>query len=249
VLLLISRIRSLIADTNESELFMMLRLVLLGTATLALLLAACGPAPQLRDETLLADQSLLTGELCGPPCWNGITPGETIWRDAVTIIEDDPAFSNFRSETAENSPAIGAAWSIAGGPECCQMGAQDGRTVNLIFLRTRPAMSIGQVINVHGEPDYAIGSGLSDDQAVIHVVYPELQIIALVFVAGEQANISASSESVGLLYTSESEMNLFLQTQNLHRWQGYGPFSEYRMAEDADYDVTPSMTLTPAPGQ
>src|SRR5688572_11755681 len=111
---------------------MNLRLILLGLVALALILAACAHAHNLRDETLLNDTSLITGEPCEAPCWNNITPGETAWRDALTILEDDANLENVQSQTQENTDLVGAIWNAKGGPECCQMVAEDGEKVNLI---------------------------------------------------------------------------------------------------------------------
>jgi hypothetical protein len=221
------------------------RLVLLGIVALALLLAACAPPPALRDDTLVDDTSLVTGDPCTAPCWRGITPGETLWRDALTIIEDDTQFENIQTREDEASDAIGAIWNVAGGPECCQMVAEDGTTVNLIFVRPRPNMTVGQLIEAHGEPVYAIGTPVSEDQAIINLVYPDLPIIVLAFVPGEQGNLSETSEIIGVFYTTEADMELFVTTQSLHAWEGYAPYTTYRTAEDADYEVTPSVTLTP----
>jgi hypothetical protein len=34
----------------------------------------------------LVDRSLITGEPCGPPCWQGIIPGETTEEEVMTIL-------------------------------------------------------------------------------------------------------------------------------------------------------------------
>src|SRR5690606_9896520 len=201
------------------------RLVLLGVLTLALLLAACAPPPQLRDETLIDDISLISGDPCEAPCWRGITPGETLWRDALTILEDAPDFENVRTAEDENSNAIGAIWQAKGGPECCQMVAEDGETVNLIFLRFRPGMTLDQVIDVHGEPAYAVGTPVTEDQAIVNLVYPETPMIVLAFTAGDQVNVTASSDIIGVFYTTPADMDLFINTQYLHAWEGYAPFN------------------------
>jgi hypothetical protein len=233
---------------NESELLMKYRLLLLAMIVLALVLAACAPPPQLRDETLLADTSLVSGEPCEAPCWRGITPGETAWRDAMTILEDDAELENVQTQEDEQTDAIGAVWQPKGGTQCCQMVAEDGETVNLIFLRTKPEMSLSEVIDAHGEPTYAVGTPVTDDQAIVNLIYPDLPMIVLAFAPGPEGEVSEDSEVVGVFYTTPDDMELFLQTNYLHDWSGYGAFSEYTNAEGAEFEVTPSVTLTPTPG-
>src|SRR5690349_21843075 len=41
------------------------------------------------NEALL-DRGLISGEPCGAPCWQNITPGETAYDDALTILNTIP---------------------------------------------------------------------------------------------------------------------------------------------------------------
>lgn len=55
------------------------------------MLAACvqqteTPAPRITSDAELMDVSLITGEPCEPPCWQGITPGETTEEEAMAIL-------------------------------------------------------------------------------------------------------------------------------------------------------------------
>lgn len=214
------------------------------TLLLVLLVAACAPPPNLRDDTLLNDRSLITGEPCAAPCFRGITPGETSWRDAFTILEDDPEFTNVQEQVDEESNAKQAAWQ-QGDNQCCQIASQDGDTVNLIFLRTAPTMTLGELIEAHGEPTYLIGSEFTEDQAIASVVYPDVPMVVYVFVEGAATGaLSESSEIIGVLYLVESEMDLLIQTTELHAWEGYDTFATYN---DGPFEVTPSITLTPTP--
>ena len=205
------------------------------------------PAPELRDNTLLTDTSLITGEPCEAPCFLGITPGETNWRDAVTILEDNNTFTNLQTQTAEDSSGrIQVAWQEGeGGSVCCQMLSEDGETVDLLFLRTAPVMTLGEVIRAHGEPEYLSGQEFTEEQAIASLVYPEIPMVIYVFVGGmESGALSEDSEIIGVLYSVESDMALLLQTSELQAWEGYQPLSTYM---ESELEVTPSVTLTPTP--
>lgn len=215
------------------------------TLLLLFLVAACAPPPNLRDDTLLNDRSLVTGEPCAAPCFRGITPGETSWRDAFIMIEDDPEFTNVQEQVDEESGARQAAWQQGDNQSCCQMASQDGETVSLLFLRTAPNMNLGDVIETHGEPTYLVGSEYTEDQAIITVVYPETPMVVYAFVEGAATGeLSATSEVIGVLYLTAPEMELLLQTTDLHEWEGYQSFVAYN---DGPFEVTPSITLTPTP--
>jgi hypothetical protein len=231
-------------DENGSS--MKFHLLLLGLLFLAVFAAACS-VPELRDPALLQDTSLITSDPCAAPCWRGITPGETSWRDALIILEDDPTIENLQTQTDENTKAAAADWQQRGGAACCQAFSEDGQTVSILFLRTAPTMTLGQVIAAHGEPTYAVGSPFSDNQAIINLIYPNIPMVVYAFVPGTEGEISANSEIIGVLYMTPKDMALLEVTSSLHRWEGYGSYSAYRGDEDAPFDVTPSVTLTPTP--
>lgn len=225
---------------------MSLRLLLPGAVLLVLLLSACAPPPDLRDDNLLDDTGLVSGEPCEAPCWRGITPGETAWRDALAVVTDAEDFTEPEVQTDEATGAIGAVWSPVDGTQCCQMVAEDGQTVNLVFLRTAPVMDVEELFEAQGEPTYAVGTPFSEDQAIINLIYPDIPIIVFAFVAGEGGSLSESSDIIGVLYTTPADMELFLQTNNLHEWEGLESYATYDSAEGADFEITPSVTLTPA---
>jgi hypothetical protein len=219
---------------------------------LVLVVAACVPPPNLRNEKFLNDDSLLTNEPCAAPCWNNITPGETTWDNALITIQDDPRFDEPQTQTAQDdSKAVGALWKETGGDDCCQMVSEDGDTVSLILLQLAPNHTLGELIEARGEPAYAVGTPGNEDQAIVNLFYPDDSLIVIVFVAGAaNGQLSESSEVIGAYYLTPDRMQLILDTSSLYGWKGYEPFSAYAPdAENADYAITPSVTLTPTPGE
>lgn len=209
--------------------------------------AACAPAPVLRDDALLSDDSLISGEPCAAPCFRGITPGETSWGDALTIIKDDQEFSADDPVPEEDSPAIQVAWRQGNddAPVCCQMVTQDGETVSLLFLRTAPEQSLGDLIETHGPPTYLAGQDFTSDQAIMSLVYPDVPMVIYVFIEGaETGELSRASEVIGALYFVEEDMAQLLQTTDLHEWDGFQSYSVYA---EGEFEITPSVTLTPTP--
>lgn len=219
----------------------------LSTFSLPIIVAAQEAAeteepPSLADMMLLKDTSLVDSIPCAPPCWNNITPGETTWADALQIIEDDsrlnvPEIEEIEAE--DNSVILRVSFEVANtGVVCCQMFSEAGEFVTIIFIQLAPLNTVGDVIAVHGEPQYAIGSEFSETQAVINLVYPDLQLVIYALVSGRQGAITAESEVIAALYMMEREMLVLRSTNNLHLWQGYAGFEDY--APDAEtFDVTP----------
>jgi hypothetical protein len=108
-------------------------------------------------------------------------------------------------------------------------------------------MTLGQVIANHGDPTYAVGSPFSDTQAIVNLIYPSIPMVVYAFVPGVEAELNANNEIIGVLYMTPKDMELLEVTSSLHQWEGYGPYAAYRGDEDAPFDVTPSVTLTPTP--
>ena len=66
------------------------------------------------------------------------------------------------------------------------------------------------------------------------------------WVAGPtEGEVSESSEIIGSLYTTPVQMDVFLQTNNLHEWEGFAPYTTYQNDEGSEFEITPSVTLTP----
>lgn len=257
-------------------------------ALVIMIVAACAPAPVLRDMTLLQDESLLTppgreippagtpiatteavatedaqptptldpvasssviqdngNDLCSAPCWRGIVPGTTLWRDALTIVEDDETLQNLQIESDENTGAVGALFENVGGSSpCCNMASRDGETVDFISLRLAPTVILSEVIDIWGEPTYAIGGPVADDQALVYLFYPNVPMMLAVFVAGPESSITASSEVIGVIYAKLSDLEEIVRSTPLHFWEGYDTFSAYD-DEEGTFDQTAVPTLPP----
>jgi hypothetical protein len=213
-------------------------------AALALLLAACGPPPDLRDPLLIDDTSLVDGEPCGAPCWRGIIPGETPWNQALTIIEDDPTLEDPQVQEDTESEAIVAAFRRTGGSDCCQLFSENGSLVNLIFIRIAPGLLLPDLIDTYGEPTYVLGSEFSEEQTIVNLVYPQVPMVVYAFVPGVNGALDESSDILGYLYMTESDMELLVDTSSLYPWTGYGA---YQTIISGEYAVTPQPTATATP--
>lgn len=201
----------------------------------ALAVAGCAPEVRLLDETKLKDFSLLSGEPCEAPCWNGIVPGETLYRDAKLSVEEDTRYKDVQeAERKEDSDARIFGFAPEEGQVCCQVFSRDGETVTSLLLQFAPDMSFGPVMDRYGEPTYVGGEAPAADQAYMALVYPEAPLVIYAFVAGaESGRLSTGSEILGAMYMSQDEMNLLLACSRLYAWEGFGGFKE---SIDENYD-------------
>lgn len=214
---------------------------------LVILAAGCLPQPTLRSDLFLDDQSLISGEPCAPPCWNGIVPGETSFVDAISALTaDDARFTD--PEQSTDGGILQAAWQKAGsGQYCCRVvaGENDQNSpVSYIFLALSPHIIVDQVIDRYGEPEYVTAFQFTDSEAVIQLVYPEVPMAVTVLVGDPTASLVTNSDVVAVLYMAPEEMELILDTSELQAWNGYQPYAIYAEATPV---LTPRITMTPLP--
>lgn len=216
-----------------------------------------GTVSSLLNPKFLKDTSLIhIDDTCDAPCWRGIIPGVTKFSDALIILENDPNFDDPHSQSLQESDtAIIASWQTVGGDPCCQLVAEDGETVTSMFFQLAPDLTVKQLIDARGEPEYVLGNPARDDQAIINLFYPEYSMTVFVFIAGTATGtLSENSEIIGVFYTTPHFMDLSLKLGNFYGWKGYQPFSAYVPDPSKwetmtpDYKVTQSVTLTPTGG-
>lgn len=225
---------------------MKIRLGLPALLLLVLIAAACAPPPVLRSDKFLHDDSLVTDDPCEAPCWRGIVPGETTWRDAIAVIENDRSLAELQIQEDENSSAKLAVWKEVDGESCCQMSTADGETVQSVVLLVSPEMTLGQVIDQHGDPDYVVGTPVTDDQAVLNLFYLDPPMLIYAFVEGEATGkLSASSEIIGLIYTTKDDLQTVIEGVSLYAWDGYLSYQDYA---SKDFTVTAVPTIEGSEG-
>ena len=193
---------------------------------------------QLRNDRYLPDDSIITGEPCGVPCWNGIVVGETTWDDAIAIIEADETLSTPQYRESESGPAKQATWGPVEGDPCCQMVTLDGETVAFLWLQLAPNHTLGELIATLGEPAYLTGARYTRDQAYASIYYPDHLVGISVFVAGEEDGVlSETSEIISVEYLSTERLDSVLTSTPMHAWEGYQSYSTYMGGE---FELTPA---------
>ena len=170
------------------------------------------------------------------PCWNDIIPGETSYDEAKTSIEDDWRYSDLQeAEPQENSAVRVFGFAPDGSQICCQVFSRDGQVVTSMLIQIAPDIALGPVVDEFGEPLYVGGDSPAGDQAYMALVYRDVPMVVYVFVAGAQnGRLSVTSEIIGAMYMSTSEMDLLLSCSRLYAWGGFIGYSDY-MDENFDF--------------
>lgn len=188
------------------------------------------PEPSVLDTAMLPDISLLTGDPCGPPCWQNITPGETDMQEALQILDA------LDSITIVQASDAGIVFSHQAAAPCCQIVSDDQGLVVAIVLQLAPQALVGELIDKLGEPQYVTGMPFSARENLLVLVYPERAAIIYTMVPGPDAALHELSPVVAAIYGSDEYLRQTIATTPLDNWKGYLSYSEYM---DGDFDNNP----------
>lgn len=146
---------------------------------------ACQPSPNIpprnspQPESKMLDNSWLNSIPCHPPCWEGITPGQTSVSEALQILRENPKFESIK--TGIDPGAKGRGYIIWKWKENENEGEisfdpklQDP-TISLIRPGSSP-INLGEVIAGFGEPTHAIGRAIRGPH-LGEVIYNDLSIV------------------------------------------------------------------------
>ena len=188
------------------------------------------PEATLLNQSLLVDDSLLTGDPCAAPCWQGITPGETSLADALEIVQKQEGL------VVVNSSDTAFVFANESGIGCCQISSQGGELVATMFFNHAPHISVGELIAAHGEPRFVTGQPFTESESALMLYYPDSPMLLYVMVAGIDGQLSEDSPIVSVIYAAEEIFADAFAATPLDDWKGYLSYSEYM---DGEFDHMP----------
>ncbi len=188
------------------------------------------PEATLLNQSFLMDDSLLTGQPCAAPCWQGITPGATSLADAMEIVQQ------LDGMTVVNSNEASFVFANANGIPCCQISSQGSEHVATMLFQHAPNITVGDLIAAHGEPRFVTGQPFSASESVLMLYYPETPMLLYAMVAGRDGQLQATSPIVSAVYASAEVFAGVFSTMPLDNWKGYLTYSQYM---DGQFDHMP----------
>jgi protein-disulfide isomerase len=177
-------------------------------------------------EALLG--SLVSGEPCDAPCWNGITPGKTTYEEAKSLIEEKRQFINVEEQSAPEQSAVLLSWSTFDGYACCQLYTENGETVDELFLIATSTLALSEVLEANDEPAYALARETENGDIIVNLFYPEVNLLLYAFVAGSgDTALTEESDIVGASYVTEARMETLLEDLQPFEWAGLDALDVY----------------------
>ena len=207
---------------------------------------SCGETPE--GALVPVDTSLLTGEPCEPPCWQGLTPGVSTEEEVNDFLRSSELVdqsSIFRGElTRDRGEVVGTTiqwWSTANmsnvprqfGNDCLIMeGLLQG---SIIWLDSE--VTLQDLLERYGAPAKftAWMEGVESPYVKVTLFYPRHGFEATLIIRQGEVELRPESEIVRVWYfRSASQIEDYLRLcreigypcaseDTLQEWHGYGP--------------------------
>jgi hypothetical protein len=174
------------------------------------------------------DGGLITGEPCGPPCLEGITPGLSTEEDVMALLQR----AGLRDRcTVTHHQTQGKRIVQCGG----SIGfSVDDSTLAVESISYSPPgeIRVGDLLEANGDPSYllVIEEGRPDQPIIsARMVYDRLKMIVLLSqVDGTQYLVTADTPLLSVSYSDGDRFDEFLTLNSglLLEWRGYGTYSQ-----------------------
>lgn len=192
-----------------------------------LVVSGCSPSPQLLNEAYLNDSSLVSGDPCEAPCWQTLIAGESAWGLAQDLIANNADYTVITNSRDRNTGEAWIEFAYQNGPVCCRVYSRTQETLSSVYLLLSPQVTVKEVVERYGEPQFITAQEETPDQSYLALVYRDLSFVLYVFADNlSTGEITEDSQVIGVAYHARSEMEILLQSQTLFSWNGYGTLGD-----------------------
>jgi hypothetical protein len=194
------------------------------------------------------DASLLTGEPCEPPCWQGLTPGESTENEVVEFIRAtkyvDPR-TIYRGKVYRGGEVVGVSiqWrstaAVSRSVESNAFVIEDGLLESIVIYPDRE-VTLENVVERYGSPEKfrAFVAGFHQPYVSLTVYYPTHGFTADLELTIDDPRLRPDSEVVRVWYFRAAPLERFVELAcdagrfsgppykvlaRLRDWEGYGP--------------------------
>ena len=218
------------------------RTVLAGCfAAAAMAVTSCRPM----QEPLVA-KSLLDGEPCGPPCWQGLVPGASTEQEVHRVLATSRYVdaASVYTDRAWGTAAI--RWQRSFGGESWNLFNVQDTVLQVMRMDIDSEVTLQQILDAHGHPDKFHAGTLFSGPVVVAVdlFYREPGMMVGVELSTGDPNLTPQTRALQIWYFEPAPLDDVLTTivwkkdeplddqqlelleqwlEGWHDWRGYGP--------------------------
>ncbi len=201
----------------------------------------CGKATFIPTNTTLPPGKWLTNFLsnpvCSPPCWEKITPDQTDFLAAASIIKERKDVTNIKNEY-EKGKYSSLLWTFVDDNSDAWIASDmSGEKVSALFF-SPGSLALGDIIQKYGDPvflKYVPTDSLLNFS--FDAVYPENNMVLDIYIIlqnrSDSVMISPNINVARILLLANDMMNNFLPlgdrngnlSQYIIKWHGYGSYN------------------------
>ena len=196
-------------------------------------------------KNLWRDNSILTREPCGPPCWMGITPGKTTADDAYKILDSSSIIkrNSLKRNGSLETGGLLWKWRASGKRISPGLSWEDG-VVDKIVLGVNIEISVSEILELYGDPDTITiaNGGIPEAWYFIIVLhYPRVGIDFNAYTGEFDSQLNPSTNVEVVTYYPPTTLNELMDqmitksgytVDDFQSWVGYGDIpSLYKVVE------------------
>jgi len=208
-------------------------------AVTALLVAAC-----FFCQTPV-DRSLLTGEPCAPPCWQGLTPGESTLEDVSEFMRTSGFVSPltvFHGRITRGGEVVGVSiqWDSTNGRGGGDFAIEDG-VLKDMFIYPSYHLTLEDLVERYGPPEkfHVMVTGPHVPLLQVTLFYPSYGFTASLELPVDEPVLRPESSIIQVWYSQAGSLETFIErgisylgsflgttpeqwSESLRDWPGYG---------------------------
>jgi hypothetical protein len=214
----------------------------LGVLTVVALLACactgCGEPPPL-------DTSFLTGDPCEPPCWQGLTPGQSTEDEVLEFIRSSRLVDTrtfYRAKLSRGGEVVGASiqWRSTAARSINVHSNEfvvEGGLLKYVFVYPDYDLTLESLLQRYGSPEkfHVMLTGLHVPSLRVTLFYPLRGFTAALELPIDEPVLRADSRVAQVWYSKPGPLSTFIDLgssylgstpeqwlESLREWQGYG---------------------------
>lgn len=183
------------------------------------------------DALVLVPQTQLSGlvgaEGCVAPCWRDILAGETLFDGVVDFIRAERQFYEISEQTQPTGAKV-VLWQSrnSGIGEPSFILSDPNGIVEVISILEVSELTLGEVLDVQGEPEYATGTRNSNGGVILYAFYPSKSMVVLAFVA-PSVGLTGDAVVIGAQFFNETRFKALLNSAVPVEWVGFDGLDTY----------------------
>jgi len=204
-----------------------------------ILVAACSTGAE-GDQFLptpgpeYVDKSLLSGEYCDPPCWNGLILDQSSSDEVISVVESlsfiDSGSLRILKINLHQQPGeiFSYSYQYPENQGCCSFWISGG-TLSFITIRPNYSLTFSEVIEVLGEPDFVRLSSPVSDRCSLWLTWKDLRISIMHQVELKECTRSRGDIAVDpsfqvdkIAYESLEGVRI-MELESQSGWEGFTP--------------------------